>query len=128
MTFICVAGLLLIDQMLAIKVYPVAISLSLAALFIYSFFFPPTVIERFARMSEPTLNESGVRYTRKVTIIWIVFFICNAAASLMTALWGNLEIWAFYNGFLSYVFVGGLMAGEFVVRQFVKKHHHGENE
>ncbi len=126
LTFICVIGLLGFDQLLAVKAYPVALSLSLCAVFTYSLIHPPTMIERFARLVEPDLNDKGVRYTRNVTIIWIAFFVCNACASLATALWGTLEVWTFYNGFLSYICVGALMGGEFIVRQFVKKHHRGD--
>ncbi len=126
LTLSCVVLLSFVDQLLAIKSYPVALSLSLASLFTYSLLNPPSMIERFARMVEPNLNEQGVRYTRKVTMVWIGFFICNAVVSFGTAVYGDLEVWTFYNGFLSYVCVGGLMGGEFIVRQFVKKHHRGD--
>jgi uncharacterized membrane protein len=122
-TLIVVGLLTFFDQVLALKSYPVAISLSLAAVFAYSVVNPPSIIERFARLLEPNLNAKGVRYTRNVTIVWIVFLICNAGVSLLTAFYGSLEFWTFYNGFLSYMCVGALMAGEFIVRQFVKKHH-----
>ncbi|WP_051609823.1 hypothetical protein [Terasakiella pusilla] len=126
LTLSCVVLLSFVDQLLAIKSYPVALSLSLASLFTYSLLNPPSMIERFARMVEPNLNEQGVRYTRKVTMVWIGFFICNAVVSFGTAVYGDLEVWTFYNGFLSYVCVGGLMGVEFIVRQFVKKHHRGD--
>jgi uncharacterized membrane protein len=126
LTLSCVVLLSFVDQLLAIKSYPVALSLSLASLFTYSLLNPPNMIERFARMVEPNLNEQGVRYTRKVTMVWIGFFICNAVVSFGTAVYGDLEVWTFYNGFLSYVCVGGLMGVEFIVRQFVKKHHRGD--
>ncbi len=123
LTLICVGGLLLVDRMLAVKSYPVALSLSLAGVFSYSVLHPPTIIERFARMGEPNLNEHGVRYTRRVTFVWIAFFILNAALSSATAVYADLEVWTFYNGFLSYIFIGLIMAVELVVRHFVKKHH-----
>lgn len=126
LTLSCIVLLSFVDQLLAIKSYPVALSLSLASLFTYSLLNPPSMIERFARMVEPNLNEQGVRYTRKVTMVWIGFFICNALVSFGTAVYGDLDVWTFYNGFLSYVCVGGLMGIEFVVRQFVKKHHRGD--
>lgn len=66
LTLSCIVLLSFVDQLLAIKSYPVALSLSLASLFTYSLLNPPSMIERFARMVEPNLNEQGVRYTRKV--------------------------------------------------------------
>ncbi|MDV7341023.1 hypothetical protein RYZ26_15560 [Terasakiella sp. A23] len=125
LTLICVAVLMVVDQMLAVKSYPVALSLSLAAVFSYSVLHPPTFIERFARLLEPNLNEKGVRYTRKVTVVWIGFFIVNASISAGTALYGDLDVWTFYNGFLSYIFIGVVMGIELLVRQFVKKQHVG---
>jgi len=127
LTLTTVVVLLFFDHLLAVKSYPVALSLSLASVFAYSVLTPPTVVERFARLVEPDLNESGVHYTRNVTIIWIIFFLCNAAVSLWTALKADIEIWTFYNGFLSYILVGTIMGGEFIVRQFVKKKHKDES-
>lgn len=79
------------------------------------------MIERFARLHEPDLPESGVRYTRKVTFVWCAFFILNGAAALWTALQASLELWALYNGLIAYVLMGALLGGEFLVRGFVRK-------
>jgi len=127
MSVALVGFLLLFDSLLALKSYPITISLSLAAVFGYSMIHPPCAIERIARMMEPNLNDKGVAYTRKVTIVWICFFILNACISLWTALWGDLEVWTFYNGFLSYLFIGVTFGIEFIVRQFVKKQHRTED-
>jgi uncharacterized membrane protein len=126
LSLLLVALLLVFDSLLAIKSYPITISLSLAAVFGYSLIHPPCAIERIARLMEPNLNDKGVAYTRKVTIVWIIFFLINASISLMTAVWGDLEVWTFYNGFLSYLCVGIVFGLEFIVRQFVKKQHRTE--
>ncbi|MGB0683247.1 MAG: hypothetical protein ACPGOV_11085 [Magnetovibrionaceae bacterium] len=123
LTLVVVVVTMFFDQALAIKIYPVAISLGLACVFGYSVLSPPTVIERFARMVEPDLNGRGVIYTRNVTLVWIAFFLVNACLSAASAVIGDLETWVLYNGFISYVLIGSLFAGEFIVRQFVKKHH-----
>jgi len=115
------AALMLIDELLAIKAYPVMISLSMAGLFGYSLFSPPSIVERIARLKEPDLDAHGVRYTRNVTIVWILFFLINASISAWTALFASLEVWTFYNGFLSYILIGSLFGVEFVIRQFVKQ-------
>ena len=125
LTISIVAGLVLIDVLMAVKSYPIALCLSLAAVFGYSLIYPPTIIERFAKMVEPNLNENGILYTRNVTITWIAFFILNSGISLWTALYENIETWALYNGFLSYIFMGCIFMIEFIVRQFVKKKHIG---
>ncbi len=123
-----VGVLVFIDALLAVKFYPVALCLSLATVFIYSLIYPPTMIERFAKMVEPNLNEQGVRYTRNVTVVWVAFFIINACISLWTAIYADIAIWTFYNGFLSYIFMGCVFVIELIVRQFVKKKHIGRSK
>jgi uncharacterized membrane protein len=112
-----------VDPQLAVRAYPVAINLSIAGVFAYSLLFPPTIVERIARLSEPKLNDKGVRYTYFVTWIWTAFLFLNTAVSTATMLFASLEMWTLYNGFISYLCIGGLFAGEFVVRQFVKAGH-----
>ncbi|MZR32220.1 hypothetical protein [Sneathiella litorea] len=113
--------LLIVNDMLAIKVYPVLISLSFAGVFGFSLIYPPTIIERFARRMEGELDARAIVYTRHVTVAWIVFFLLNAAVSLWTALYAHLAIWTLYNGFISYLLIGLMFGGEFVLRQFVKR-------
>jgi len=81
------------------------------------------MIERFARVLDPDLPESGVRYTRKVTIVWIGFFALNGAIALWTVLQPGWAAWTLYNGFLSYVAAGLLFVGEYFVRQRVMRQH-----
>ncbi len=118
--------LLPLNDQLAIKIYPLTISFGFALIFIYSLFYPPNIIERFARIVEPELNANGVKYTQKVTVFWVMFFILNGCVSIWTALYCDIYIWTLYNGFISYVLIGILFAGEFVIRQFVKQNHVGE--
>ena len=117
-----IVALMFVDEMLAIKAYPVLISLSFAGLFGYSLVFPPPIIERFARMMEHgELDAQAIRYTRHVTEAWVVFFLINAGISLWTAFQASLETWTLYNGFISYLLIGLMFGGEFILRQFVKR-------
>lgn len=111
----------LFESIDALRLYPVFVSGSLLVLFSVSLFYPPTVIEKLARLSEPDLPPEGVAYTRKVTMVWCAFFVLNGAVALYTALESSFEVWTFYNGFLSYVLMGGLFSIEYVVRQWVKR-------
>lgn len=97
--------------------YPVAVNLALLGVFAASLRFPPTVIERLARLKEPELDARGVRYTRRVTQVWCAFFAANAALAALTAAAGDHAVWAFYNGFLAYVLMGALFLGEWLVRR-----------
>lgn len=109
-----------------LKFYPVLMSLGTLAVFAWTLKFPPSMIERFARLHEPDLPESGVRWTRKVTQIWCGFFVINALFAFLTVVIGNDTWWALYNGFISYVFMGVLLLGEFILRKRQQKlnNHH----
>lgn len=108
-------------ESMGMLLYPVVISLVTLLVFAYSLIKSPTIIETFARIKEPNLDESGVAYCRKVTKVWCVFFIINGSVALYTALFATLEQWMLYNGLISYVLMGSLMAVEYVVRLRVKK-------
>lgn len=114
------AVLLAVSPGVAARAYPVAISLAMAAVFAASLRYPPTIVERIARLSEPDLPPDGVVYTRQVTRVWVGFLLANAAISLWTALWGSLDQWALWNGLLSYLAMGALFAGEVLVRRRIR--------
>lgn len=105
------------DSWLPLKLYPVMVSAVLLCVFGASLLRPPTVIERIARLREPQLAPAAVAYTRKVTQAWCVFFVANGLAALATALWASEAIWLLYNGLVSYVLMGTLFAGEWLLRQ-----------
>ena len=109
------------NAVLPLKLYPVLVNAVLFVVFQYSLRHPPTVIERLARLQEPNLPESGVRYTRKVTIVWSVFFVVNGSIALGTALWASDATWALYNGLIAYGLMGLLFAVEWLVRQRVRR-------
>jgi uncharacterized membrane protein len=103
-----------------LKLYPVLVNASMLLLFASSLYAKQSIIERMARFKEPNLPESGVRYTRKVTIIWCVFFALNGLAALFTTFWASDKVWVFYNGILAYVLIAIMIVAEWVVRLKVK--------
>ncbi len=78
------------------------------------------MIERFARISDPDLDAHGIVYTRVVTCVWMAFFVFNGSIALWTALHGSWMLWGVYNGGISYVLAGTLMAGEYIIRRIVR--------
>jgi len=94
----------------------------LCTVFAASLVFPPTAIERLARLTEPELPPQAIAYTRQVTKLWCGFFVCNGTAALLTALWASPAVWALYNGLIAYGLMGLLYAGEWLVRRRVKAH------
>ena len=105
---------------LGLLLYPVAVNGSLLLVFALSLRQPQSLVERLARLQEPDLPEAAVAYTRKVTILWVCFFLCNGSVALYTVWLGNHELWLLYNGFIAYLCIGLLAAGEWLVRRKVK--------
>ena len=101
---------------LALRAWPVLVSLGMAALFAASLAWPPVMVERIARLADPGLPAAARPYLRRVTQAWVVFLLGNAAIAGWTVLYGSLEQWAFYNGFLSYLLMAGMFAGEWLLR------------
>ncbi|MFV0477613.1 MAG: hypothetical protein ACK5ME_07260 [Parahaliea sp.] len=101
--------------------YPLAVNTSLLMLFGLSLWRGPPLIEQLARLREPDLPAAAIPYTRRVTWLWCVFFLCNGTIALYTALYCSLQTWAFYNGLLAYLLIGLLLAIEWLVRQFVRQ-------
>ncbi len=112
------------NQQIGLKLYPVIISFSMLALFAWSLYHPPSIIERLARRMEPEFTPEAVTYTRNVTQMWCGFFAINGLIALYTAVWGSMAQWTLYNGLLSYLIMGTLLAGEWLVRRRVKRAHH----
>jgi uncharacterized membrane protein len=101
----------------AMLFYPALVNGVLLAAFATSLVRPPTVIERIARWRDPGLPPEARPYLEGVTVAWCVFFICNGAAALYTALYASLATWAFYNGVLAYVLIGAMFGAELLARR-----------
>ncbi len=110
------------NQLLTLRFYPVLMNLTSLLIFSWSLWSPPSLIERLARIQHPDLPPEGVSYTRKVTQVWCGFFVVNGGIALFTALWGSFELWSLYNGLISYLLMGILFAGEYLVRIRTQKH------
>lgn len=108
------------ERELGLRCYPVIANLAMLWLFASSLRTPMPLVERLARLREPQLPPSGVRYTRRVTQVWSVFFAVNAAVALWTALYADLALWTLYNGALSYALCAALMGIELLVRRRVR--------
>jgi uncharacterized membrane protein len=117
----CVAAVAAFNRELSIRLYPVFMNAAMLAAFAATLLKPPSMAERFARIFEPDLPESGVRYTRAVTMVWVGFFFLNGAIALWSVLQPGWTAWLVYNGFIAYVAAGLLFATEYLVRQRVRR-------
>jgi uncharacterized membrane protein len=112
---LCVAAALFDWKPLLLAV-PVVASGFAALLFGKSLASVP-LVERFARAEHPELMGELAGYCRTVTQVWFAFLVANAGVALALALFGPLAAWALYTGLVSYLLMGLLFAGEWLVRQ-----------
>ena len=112
---LCVLSALL-NQSSVLLYLPFLISINLGLSFSYSLVYPPSMVEVFAKMSTSDLSEETIRYCRLITLIWVVFFICNATIASLTACCADLKVWSLYNGFIAYCAIGLLFTAELFYR------------
>jgi uncharacterized membrane protein len=105
------------NDWMPLKLYPVGVNAFFLITFGLSLVYPPSAVERLARIKESNLSVEGVRYTRRVTQVWAGFFVVNGAIALGTALWASDAVWTLYNGLIAYCLMGVLAAGEFLIRR-----------
>ena len=111
------------NQLLPLKLYPVLVNSLLLIVFAASLRWPPSVIEKLARLRTPELPAAAVAYTKRVTQVWCGFFIVNGAIALWTALYASAATWALYNGLIAYVLMACLFTIEYCVRRRVQARH-----
>ena len=104
-------------QFTRVGLYLTVIGYLLLLLFARSLWQPQTLIERLARLQDPQLPPEAIRYTRRVTQVWCGFFVVNGTLALGTILLGDMALWSLYNGLLSYLLMGSLMGGEWLLRR-----------
>jgi uncharacterized membrane protein len=110
------------NKQISLLYYPAVVNAVLLLLFSWSLAFPPSAIERIARLQHPDLPLEGVIYTQRVTQVWCGFFIVNGSIAFATAMWASVELWSLYNGFIAYLLMGLLFAGEYIIRQKTQKY------
>jgi uncharacterized membrane protein/3-hydroxymyristoyl/3-hydroxydecanoyl-(acyl carrier protein) dehydratase len=109
-----------------LKFYPVLMNTVMLFFFGYTLFAPPPMIFRFALLQDKSIKGSLAekrieRYCRTVTIIWCCFFIFNGGIAAWTVFSCSDLWWSVYNGGISYILIGSLFVGEFIVRKMTDK-------
>ena len=97
------------------RLYPVAMVTIALGTFAISLFRTP-LIEVFARKMGEDLDERGVAYCRRVTIVWTVFLSVHLAVTIATV-FASRQIWAIYNGGIAYFLMSALFLGEWLYRR-----------
>lgn len=107
----------LFDDPVYLMQLPVLISIFLAVTFAVTLFRPPSMIERYALMVDSELSPAERRHCLITTYVWLVFLVMNASTAEVLALSGRPDWWAMYSGFLAYILMGLMFAGEYVIRK-----------
>ena len=97
---------------------PVCVNLGLAWVFGHTL--APgreALITRFARMEDPQPGPAVLAYTRRLTWVWVVFFLAMAAVSAALAASGAHEAWVWFTAVGNYLCVAALFAVEYVYRR-----------
>lgn len=106
-----------------IKAYPVLVSLAAAGFFLYTLISPPSAIARISVAVGMDVEGPAVPYTRRLTGVWLVFLLLNAAVAAGLALWAPLAWWALYTGLVSYALIGLLLLVEYPIRKRYQRRH-----
>ena len=82
-------------------------------------------IARYARMERggDALPADLVRYARRLTCVWSVYFFTAAAAGLLLAALAPLAVWSAFTNVVSYVLVALLFIGEHAFRRWRFPHY-----
>jgi uncharacterized membrane protein len=97
---------------------PLAVNLGLAWFFGRTL--PPgreALITRFARLGQDELDPAVVAYTRRLTWVWVAFFLLMAAVSASLAGFGAHWAWAWFTAVGNYLCVAALFAIEYAYRR-----------
>ncbi len=114
---ICILSCLLFcfNNALFLKLYPVLMNALVGFSFAFSLYKTP-LITVFAQKIGHTLSPKAIEYTRKATIAWTFFIFFNMFLSLTTVFMSDF-VWSLYNGFISYLLIGMMFMGEYIVRK-----------
>lgn len=111
-------GLLVLNSEYGLRLYPVVVSVCVAALFAVSLRQPESLIERLARLRGETITPRAKAYTKKLTLIWALLLVANAAVAFYLAHFASFSAWALYCGLISYGIFGCVFIIELIYRRY----------
>lgn len=113
------AAIVLTNSELIMRLYPSLVNLGLLVAFGATLVKGPSMVEKFARRNYADPPAHVVRYTRRVTQLWCVFFAANGVFSAWTAFCWESRAWSLYNGAIVYAIIGTLLVCEIVWRKCI---------
>lgn len=108
---------------LALYLPPLAITLSILLLFAGTLQPGRTpLVTRMAQLLEGDLPPEVLRYTRAVTIAWVLFLAAMNLELWLLALLAPPELWSLFANFINYALLGLFFAGEYRLRRHFLPH------
>lgn len=117
---LCVVLVFYIKRFIFLKFYPPLCNGFVFIVFFISLFTKETVIQKIAKACGDRLDKPAWIYTRNLTYIWCFFMFINFLISIWTIFQSD-KIWILYNGCISYILIGALLGGEYVIRTIFRK-------
>ncbi len=96
--------------------YPFFVSLFFLYIFALSLWAGRPIITQIAEMRGHNLSKRGKIYTKRLTFIWVVFFIINGLIIFSLSLYSSSLYWGIYTSLISYILMGILFLGDFAYR------------
>lgn len=81
------------------------------------------LISRFAQIEQGELSAELRIYTRRLTVIWCVFFAAMAVLALGLAAWAPVDVWFLHTSVISYLLIAMLFLGEYLYRRWRYPHY-----
>jgi uncharacterized membrane protein len=72
---------------------------------------------RFAEMVHGSLSDEEIRYSRQVTLAWMLYLLAISLVSSVLFLFFSIEAWSVFANFLSFPLILLMFAVEFLVRR-----------
>jgi uncharacterized membrane protein len=121
------------DSPLVLKLYPALADLAYLTIFTSSFLVPPPLADYFIEIFDRGIKDriprpQFERYCFRATLVWCVFFVLDGAIALLTVFFGSDIIWAIYNSGITYVIMGFIFFGEFIVLKMIEKQRRPETD
>lgn len=82
------------------------------------------LITQLARVIYSDISTEVKIYTRRVTIIWSLFFSAILMETILLALFADIKIWSLFCNILNYIFIAVLFLSEYVYRKLKFKNQH----
>jgi uncharacterized membrane protein len=125
---LCVIGIicLVTESRIILKIYPALADLAYLSILTTSLLMPPSIVYYFIDLFDKSIHDKlpkdrFIRYCRNATILWCVFFLIDGIISTTLNLRASDTAWGIYSGGITYMLMGLIFIGEFVVLRIIIK-------